>query len=177
VGYFRVAATPLPHTTSRPKTGVLPTARKRMPGADLAGCAVAGVPALRRGRLHVQDAFYEPKLEEVFPDAAERQTHRHHLQGTAYQGYRRGRGSLRADVYFCRLSKDTQAIAAKTTPAALSASVRIVSRGMPNSSCATLPVIIAAIAAVAKAMMRKATLPPMPMSPDNSEMRSGSPPG
>ena len=30
-----------------------------MPGADLAGCAVAGVPALRRGRLHVQDAFYE----------------------------------------------------------------------------------------------------------------------
>ena len=73
MGYFRVAATPLPHTTSRPKTGVLPTARKRMPGADLAGCAVAGVPALRRGRLHVQDAFYEPKLEEVFPDAAERQ--------------------------------------------------------------------------------------------------------
>jgi hypothetical protein len=108
---------------------------------------------------------------------SKRAAHRHHLQGTAYQGYRRGRGSLRADVYFCRLSKDTQAIAAKTTPAALSASVRIVSRGMPNSSCATLPVIIAAIAAVAKAMMRKATLPPMPMSPDNSEMRSGSPPG
>ena len=45
------------------------------------------------------------------------------------------------------------------SPAALSASVRIVSRGIPKSSCATLPVIIAAIAAVAKAMMRKAALP------------------
>jgi hypothetical protein len=44
-------------------------------------------------------------------------------------------------------------------PAALSASVRIVSRGIPNSSCATLPVIIAAIAALAKAMMTKTALP------------------
>ncbi len=45
------------------------------------------------------------------------------------------------------------------TPAAARASVLIVSRGMPNSPCATLPVIIAAIAAVATAMMRKAALP------------------
>jgi hypothetical protein len=44
-------------------------------------------------------------------------------------------------------------------PAALSASVRIASRGIPKSSCATLPVSIAAVAAVAKAMMRTAALP------------------
>jgi hypothetical protein len=50
-------------------------------------------------------------------------------------------------------------MAAKMSPAALSASLRIVSRGIPKSSCATLPVIIAAIAAVAKAMMTKAALP------------------
>ena len=47
-------------------------------------------------------------------------------------------------VYFFRVSKDPQATAAKISPAALSASVRIVSRGIPKSSCATLPVIIAA---------------------------------
>jgi hypothetical protein len=59
-------------------------------------------------------------------------------------------------VYFFRVSNDPQAIAAKMNPAALSASVRIVSRRMPNSSYATLPVNIAAIAALAKAMMTKA---------------------
>ena len=62
-------------------------------------------------------------------------------------------------LYFFRLSKDQQATAAKMSPAALSASVRIMSRGMPRSSCATLPVIIAAIVAVAKAMIRTAALP------------------
>ena len=40
----------------------------------------------------------------------------------------------------------------------LSASMRITSNGMLNSSCAMLPVSIAAIAAVVSAMTRKATL-------------------
>ena len=61
-------------------------------------------------------------------------------------------------VYLFLASNDPQAMAAKISAAAASASVRIVPRGIPNSSCATLPVIIAASAAVAKAMMRKATL-------------------
>jgi hypothetical protein len=46
-------------------------------------------------------------------------------------------------VYFFRVSNDPQAIAAKMNPAALSASVRTLSRGVPNSSYATLPVNIA----------------------------------
>jgi hypothetical protein len=62
-------------------------------------------------------------------------------------------------VYFLGVSKDPQATAAKMNPAVLSASVRIVSRGILNSSCATLPVIIADIPAVAKAMMRKTARP------------------
>ena len=66
---------------------------------------------------------------------------------------------LRADVYFFRLSNDPHATAAKMNPAALRASKRIASRGIPNSSCATLPVIIAANAAVAKAILRRAALP------------------
>jgi hypothetical protein len=61
--------------------------------------------------------------------------------------------------YFFPVSKEAQAVAAKIKAAAASASLRIVSNGMPNSSCAMLPVIIAAIAAVASAMMRKTTLP------------------
>jgi hypothetical protein len=65
----------------------------------------------------------------------------------------------RGSLYFLPVSKEAQAVAAKIKPAALSASLRIVSSGMPNSSCATLPVIIAAIPAAANAMMRKATLP------------------
>jgi hypothetical protein len=61
--------------------------------------------------------------------------------------------------YFFRLKSDPHATAAKIKPAPLSASMRIASNGMPKSSCATLPVSIAAIAAVVTAMMRKATLP------------------
>jgi hypothetical protein len=38
------------------------TARKTTPGADPAGCAVAGVLAHLRGRLHVQHVFYEQSV-------------------------------------------------------------------------------------------------------------------
>jgi hypothetical protein len=65
----------------------------------------------------------------------------------------------RGSRYLFRVSKEAQAVAAKIKPAALSASLRIVSSGMPNPSCATLPVIIAAIPAAANAMTKKTTLP------------------
>jgi hypothetical protein len=57
-----------------------------------------------------------------------------------------------------RLTSNNPPTTAARIMLALSASTRITSSGMPNSSCAMLPVSIAAIAAVANAMTRKATL-------------------
>jgi hypothetical protein len=67
--------------------------------------------------------------------------------------------SRRGAPYFFRVRSEPHATAAKIKPAPLSASLRIASREMPKSSCATLPVSIAAIAAVVTAMVRSAALP------------------
>jgi hypothetical protein len=58
-------------------------------------------------------------------------------------------------------------------PAALSEPVRIVSRGIPRSSCAREPVVMATIAAAAEAMIGKITLP---MAVHNSYNRGNPPP-
>src|SRR5207237_923355 len=65
-----------------------------------------------------------------------------------------GRASHRHPaLYFFGVSNDPPATTAKINPAALSASMRMASNGMPRRSCATLSVSIATKAALTTAAM------------------------